>query len=148
LTKKRIEIKLNDQKKKCKRQFQEIEKQKDLDIKDLQKRYSDLQKQKQLQDKQNFSAMQKMEGNHLAQVEELQVLYEKKLLAQDADYLNLEQAKLEMQKLYETKIRDLIEQNKLSIQRLLTEFRGNLTKVQKEYEDCKATSTTLKDYYD
>jgi len=32
----------------------EIEKQKDLDIRDLQKRYGDLQKQKALQDKQNF----------------------------------------------------------------------------------------------
>jgi len=42
LTKKRIEIKLKDQKKKFRRQFMEIEKQKDLDIRDLQKRYSDL----------------------------------------------------------------------------------------------------------
>lgn len=57
LTKKRIEIKLKDQKKKFKRQFNEIEKQKNLDIKDLQKRFDDLNKQKSLQDKQNFQAM-------------------------------------------------------------------------------------------
>ena len=42
LTKRRIEIKLKDQKKKFKQQFQEIEKQKVLDIKDLEKRYNDL----------------------------------------------------------------------------------------------------------
>ena len=41
--------------------------------------------------------MQKMEGNHFKQVEDLQTLYEKKLLTQDNDYLNLEQEKLEME---------------------------------------------------
>jgi hypothetical protein len=48
LTKKRIEIKLEDQKKKFNRQYEEIRKQKELDINDLKKRYDDLTKQKQL----------------------------------------------------------------------------------------------------
>ena len=106
LTKKRIEIKLADQKKKFRRQFMEIEKQKDLDIRDLQKRFADLKKQKSLQDRQNFLAMQKMEENHLNAVEETQELYDKKLKDQDSDYLNLEQEKLEMIKYYEQKIKD------------------------------------------
>jgi hypothetical protein len=42
LTRKKIEIKLMDQKKKFDRQFNEIEKQKQLDIMDLQKRLEDL----------------------------------------------------------------------------------------------------------
>lgn len=42
LTKKKVEIKLKECKKRFTKQYDEIEKQKDLDIKDLLKRYSDL----------------------------------------------------------------------------------------------------------
>jgi hypothetical protein len=91
----------------------EIQKQKDLDIRDLQKRYADLKKQKSLQDRQNFLAMQKMEENHLNAVEETQELYDKKLKDQDSDYLNLEQEKLEMIKYYEQKIKDKTAEHKV-----------------------------------
>lgn len=104
LTRKKIEIKLLDQKKKFDRQYQEIQKQKELDIKDLEKRHRDLTEQKKLQDRQNLQAMQKMESNHLQSVLETQQLYEKKLSAQESEYLNLEQQKLEMQQYYEKKI--------------------------------------------
>ena len=51
--------------------------------------------------------MQKMEGNHLAAVEEIQTIYDKKLYIQGSDYLTLEQEKLEMKKYYDQKIKDL-----------------------------------------
>jgi len=61
-----------------------------LDINDLRKRYDDLTKQKTLQDQQNSMAMQKMEANHMHQVQDTQTLYTKKLHVQENDYLNLE----------------------------------------------------------
>lgn len=144
LTKKRIEIKLEDQKKKFDRQYQEIKKQKDLDINDLKKRYDDLTKQKQLQDKQNFHAMQKMEANHLKQVIDTQQMYEKKLTQQESEYLNLEQDKLEMQQSYEQKIQALIGWNNRKIKDLLGSFKTDLNKVQDEYEECKRTASANK----
>lgn len=54
------------------KQYADIERQKDLDIKDLEKRYEDLKRQKDMQDRQNFEAMKKMEMNHLGAVEDLQ----------------------------------------------------------------------------
>jgi hypothetical protein len=51
--------------------------------------------------------MQKMESNHLTDVEEIQNDNDKKLYAQASDYLNLEQSKLEMKKMYDKKIKDL-----------------------------------------
>ena len=44
LTKKKVEMKLIECKKRFERQYAEIEKQKDLDIQDLHRRYNDLQK--------------------------------------------------------------------------------------------------------
>lgn len=148
LTKKKVEIKLKECKKRFEKQYQEIARQKDLDIRDLNKRFIDLQKQKQLQDRQNFEAMQKMEANHLQQVEEVQTLYEKKLYAQGSDYLSLEQSKLEMKKFYENKIADLKRQNRERIQTLLQEFKVNLNKVQDEYEETQRTGTNLRIYYE
>ena len=148
LTKKKVEIKLKECKKRFEKQYQEIARQKDLDIRDLNKRFIDLQKQKQLQDRQNFEAMQKMEANHLQQVEEVQTLYEKKLYAQGSDYLSLEQSKLEMKKFYENKIADLKKQNRDRIQTLLQEFKVNLNKVQDEYEETQRTGTNLRIYYE
>lgn len=71
LTKKKVEMKLKECAKRFEKQFVEIEKQKDLDIKDLQKRQADLKKQKELQEMQNMQARSKMESNHLAAVEEI-----------------------------------------------------------------------------
>ena len=96
--------------------------------------------QKQLQDKQNFDAMQKMEANHLAAVVEIQADYETKLKAQDADSLALEQEKLEMKRRFVAKIEALQKDNKESIERLLEEFNVNLNKVQAEYEESKRTA--------
>ncbi len=72
-------MKLEECNKRFDRQYKEIEKQRDLDIRDLQKRYDDLLKQKKLQEKQNSEAMQKMESNNLAAVIEIQNEYDKKL---------------------------------------------------------------------
>lgn len=66
--------------------------------------------------------MRKMEANHLAAVEEIQGIYEKKLEAQGSDYLSLEQSKLEMKKHYEARIEELKRQNAASIEKLLREF--------------------------
>ena len=73
--------------------------------------------------------MQKMESKHLTDVEEIQNDNDKKLYAQASDYLNLEQSKLEMKKMYDKKIKDLQDQNKKSIEQLLAEFKINLDKV-------------------
>ena len=65
-------MKLKECKERFEKQYAEIEKQKDLDIKDLQKRQADLKSQKELQEHQNRDAQCKMESNHLAAVEEIQ----------------------------------------------------------------------------
>jgi hypothetical protein len=49
-----------------------------------------LKRQKELQDRQNFEAMKKMEMNHLQAVEELQNIYEKKLYIEGSNFLKLE----------------------------------------------------------
>jgi hypothetical protein len=61
-----------------------------LDIRDLEKRYEDLRRQKDLQDKQNLEAMKKMEANHLAAVEDLESVYERKLYIECGSFLKLE----------------------------------------------------------
>lgn len=90
LTKKKVEMKLKECKRRFTRQREEIERQKNLDIKDLEKRYGDLQEQKKIQDKQNREAMQMMESNHYTEVEDIEKIYEKKLYAQASEYLTLE----------------------------------------------------------
>ena len=50
-------MKLEECEKRFDRQYKEIEKQKNLDIDDLEKRKLDLEQQKDLQEKQNFDAM-------------------------------------------------------------------------------------------
>jgi hypothetical protein len=82
-----------------------------LDIKDLEKRYEDLRRQKDLQDHQNQQAMHKMEENHVAAVEDLESVYERKLNVECGNFLKLEQEKLEMRKHYEQRIQDLKRQN-------------------------------------
>ena len=86
-----------------------------------------------------------MEANHLGQVEEVQDMYDNKLNIQEAEYLNLEQEKLEMQKSYQDKIQTLISQNKQKIEDLLGSFNTDLKKVQNEYEECKRTSQANED---
>lgn len=49
-------MKLKECAKRFDKQYVEIEKQKDLDIKDLMKRQADLKKQKELQQNQNLQA--------------------------------------------------------------------------------------------
>lgn len=82
-----------------------------MDIKDLEKRYEDLRRQKDLQDHQNQQAMHKMEENHVAAVEDLESVYERKLNVECGNFLKLEQEKLEMRKHYEQRIQDLKRQN-------------------------------------
>jgi hypothetical protein len=101
VNKRKVDMKLRETKQKYEKQYQEIERQKDLDLRDLEKRYEDLKKQKELQDRQNFEAMRKMEGNHLATVEDLESVYERKLYIECGNFLKLEQEKLEMKKHYE-----------------------------------------------
>ena len=76
-----------------------------------------------------------MESKHLADVEQLQNEYDKKLDIQVSDYLKLEQEKLEMKKDYEKQIQNLQEENDASIKKLLAEFEINLRKVQAEFEE-------------
>jgi cilia- and flagella-associated protein 57 len=90
VNKRKVELKLRETKQKYERQYHEIEKQKDLDIKDLEKRYEDLRRQKELQDHQNQQAMHKMEENHIAAVEDLEAVYERKLNIECGNYLKLE----------------------------------------------------------
>jgi hypothetical protein len=54
-----------------------------------------------------MEAMRKMEGNHLAAVEELEGVYERKLYIECGNYLKLEQEKLEMKKHYDSRIQEL-----------------------------------------
>lgn len=77
----------------------------------MEKRYEDLRRQKDLQDHQNQQAMHKMEENHVAAVEDLESVYERKLNVECGNFLKLEQEKLEMRKHYEQRIQDLKRQN-------------------------------------
>ena len=148
MNKRKVEANLAEAKAKYERQYNEIERQKDLDIRDLEKRYEDLKRQKEQQDRQNMEAMRRMEQNHLGAVEELQEVYERKLYVENSNFLKLEQEKLEMKNFYEQKIADLKRQNQDAIDKLLREFRANLLKVQSEYEDSKYTANNLKDIYE
>ena len=85
-----MQARLEESKQKYEQQYNEILRQKELDIKDLEKRYEDLRRQKELQDRQNLEAMKKMEINHLSAVEELQAVYDKKLYVEGSNYLKLD----------------------------------------------------------
>jgi hypothetical protein len=148
VNKRKVELKLKETKQKYERQYQEIERQKDLDIRDLEKRYEDLRRQKELQDRQNLEAMKKMEANHLAAVEDLEAVYERKLYVECGSFLKLEQEKLERKKHYEACIGELKSQNQRAVDRLLNEFKSNMVKVEGEYVDSRKTSKHLKDIYD
>lgn len=89
-----------------------------------------------------------MEENHIAAVEDLEAVYERKLNVECGNYLKLEQEKLEMRKHYEQRIQDLKRQNQRAIDKLLSEFKTNMVKVEGEYVDSQGTCKTLKDVYD
>jgi hypothetical protein len=71
-------------------QLEEIERQKELDIKDLKKRFEDLKSQKEIQEKQNKQATVKLERYHYQEVKELEELYQKKLSLEENKYLETE----------------------------------------------------------
>jgi len=71
-------------------QLEEIELQKELDIKDLKKRFEDLKSQKEIQEKQNKQATVKLERYHYQEVKELEELYQKKLSLEENKYLETE----------------------------------------------------------
>ena len=79
LTRQKVETKLVECKLSYKNQLEEIGRQKELDIQDLQKRFKDLSWQKELQEKQNKQATKKLEHYHYEEVKELEDLYSKKL---------------------------------------------------------------------
>ena len=113
-----IQRELKETKKKIRRDIKEhtreydekkalIERQMQLDIQNLDKRYEELKTQKENQDRQNQDAMIKMEQNHVQAVEDLQDAYEKKIYIEQSNYLKLEQEKMEMKNYYENKINEL-----------------------------------------
>ena len=148
VNKRKVDLKLKETKAKYEKQYQEIERQKDLDISDLDRRYEDLKRQKELQDRQNMEAMRKMESNHVAAVDELAGVYERKLDVECGNFLKLEQEKLEMKKHYESRIAEIKRQNQKAIDKLLQEFKVNMVKVEGEYVDSKKTGKTVQDVYD
>ena len=92
--------------------------------------------------------MKKMEANHLAAVEDLEAVYERKLYIECGNFLKLEQEKLEMKKHYEQRIAELKRQNQKAIDRLLEEFKSNMVKVEQEYVDSQQTADQLKNVYE
>jgi hypothetical protein len=111
MTRKRVETAHEETKKSYSTQLYELEEQKDADIRDLQKRYDDLRRQKEIQDRQNLDAFKLMEHKHLDSVEKLEDVYKRKINIEEGNYLKLEQEKLEMKKYYEQKIGELRGQN-------------------------------------
>lgn len=148
VNKRKVEMKLKETKAKYEKQYQEIERQKDLDISDLDRRYEDLKRQKELQDRQNMEAMRKMEQNHVNAVDDLAAVYERKLDVECGNFLRLEQEKLEMKKHYESRIEEIKRSNQRAIDKLLKEFKGNMVKVEGEYVDSRKTGKTVQDVYD
>ena len=65
-------------------------------------------------------------------------------LMKNMAYKRLEKEKAEMQNEYEAELKLLQKQNEQAIERLLSEFRVNLGRIQEEYEDQKRTSDGLK----
>lgn len=88
-------------------QLAEISKQKELDIEDLRKRYSDLQWQKDLQERQNKDAMNKLEKYHYEEVKEVEDLFSKKLKQEGDAYLKMEQEGLELRQAYQKRIAEI-----------------------------------------
>ena len=89
-----------------------------------------------------------MESNHVAAVDELAGVYERKLDVECGNFLKLEQEKLEMKKHYESRIAEIKRQNQKAIDKLLQEFKVNMVKVEGEYVDSKKTGKTVQDVYD
>lgn len=74
-TRQKVKAKLLECKNSYKVQLEEISRQKELDIQDLQKRFNDLARQKDIQEKQNRQATSKLERYHYEEVKELEELY-------------------------------------------------------------------------
>jgi predicted subunit of tRNA(5-methylaminomethyl-2-thiouridylate) methyltransferase len=98
-------------------------------LNELNRQYEELQMQEAEQKDENTQTMKKMELNHMQCMEELQSLYEKKLAYENQSFKRLEKEKNEMQNEYETELRLLQKQNEEAIERLLSEFRVNLSKI-------------------
>jgi cilia- and flagella-associated protein 57 len=98
-------------------------------LNELNRQYEELQMQEAEQKDENTQTMKKMELNHMQCMEELQSLYEKKLAYENQSFKRLEKEKNEMQNEYETELRLLQRQNEEAIERLLSEFRVNLSKI-------------------
>ena len=63
--------------------------------------------QKELQERQNNDAMNKLEKYHYEEVKELEDLFTKKLKQEGDAYLKMEQEGLELKKSYQHKIDDI-----------------------------------------
>ena len=78
-------------------------------------------------------AMRKMERKHYEEVKEIEELFERKLKQEGDGYLKLEQEGLEMKQAYESKIKQIKENNAVAIRKLVDEFKQSLLKVQEEF---------------
>ena len=86
-TKRKVQSKLAEYKRGYAEQEEASRRQKDDDIRDLEKRYDDLKEQKSLQQRQNEEAMRKIEKYHYEEVKEIERLFEKKLKQEGDGYL-------------------------------------------------------------
>lgn len=101
----KVESSLRHEKYRYEQQIAAMEKSKTDLLNDLNRRYEELQMQEAEQKDENTQTMKKMELNHLQCMEELQTLYEKKLLFENHAYRRLEKEKTEMQNEYETELK-------------------------------------------
>lgn len=122
----------------------QMEKKKTKKLNALNAEYERLQMQEAEQKDENQQQMNKLEITHNQYKEELQDLYEAKLVYEQDQFGKLKEAQNQVKKFYESEIKRLNDRQDEDVETLLEDFKKRLQEVQGLYESSKQVADDLK----
>ncbi|CAK59851.1 unnamed protein product (macronuclear) [Paramecium tetraurelia] len=93
-------------------------------------RYQELKEEKTQQEKQHFNLFRNIENNQFKAVQELETLYEKKILIENEKYLQLEQILIEERQKFQTNMKLLEQDCQKQINEIKKKFQSDLKSLQ------------------
>lgn len=139
----KIEHKATEQKNNMENEKKQIEDKLNLEVQRLTKRVNDIMNQKLAMEAKYAVETKTGDENHLKAVEDLEALYEKKLIYENDKYIKLENELTEERMSNDTKLNEIKNENKKIIEQLREEFRTSYEEAKKIYDQTKETSKNL-----
>jgi hypothetical protein len=93
--------------------------------------------EKAAQEHEYTQNIKRMELNHIDMIEELKAIFDKKSSIDNANYLTLEQKKIEMEQSYIKKLKEMEEKNQKIVEELEAKFTAQINETVIKIEDSK-----------